>query len=210
MRMIPKRIANGVIILIILEQRFSKLFSYNMFRPNRDKSNDWQVSPSTLLPFLTMPERKIALYVSSSAVTPECQAQIHHDFDTAPSVSGGQASPGWIEFVPESKTWSVGLSPEAIHTKHSEQFVPRYPRRPVIILDERTARDGSVLVVSPVVNEQTNQFEYSDLRFVSRRVPDAAMNLVIGNQTLAEYKYHVDEDGVWRWFKNSTVPNPDT
>ncbi|KAL0574563.1 hypothetical protein V5O48_007400 [Marasmius crinis-equi] len=155
-----------------------------------------------------MPERKIALYVSSKDVTPELRAQIQHDFDTTHD-EGRQPRPGWIELVPDSESWSIGLSSQAIHQKHSDEYVPHYPRRPIVIMDDRTARDHSVLVVSPVVSEQTDQFEHAELRFVPHRVPDTAMNLVIGNQTLRELEYHVDKDGVWRWFKNSTVPNPD-
>jgi len=132
-----------------------------------------------------MPERKIALYVSSSAVTPELQSQIQHDFDTTPGMAG-TTRPGWIEHVPNSKTWSIGLSPRDIHQRHSQEYVPQYPRKPIIILDERTVRDGSVLVVSPALNEETDQFEHAELRFVPRMVPDTAANLVIGNQTLKE------------------------
>jgi len=134
-----------------------------------------------------MPEPNIALYISSSAVSPELQAQIQHDFDTTPGMAGN-ARPGWIEHVPNSHTWSIGLSPQDIHQRHSQQYVPLYPRRPIIILDERTARDRSVLVVAPMLNEETDEFEHAELRFVPRMVPDTAANLVIGNQTLREVR----------------------
>ncbi|KAF5337576.1 hypothetical protein D9758_016839 [Tetrapyrgos nigripes] len=156
-----------------------------------------------------MPQRNIALYVSSSAVTPELRAQIQQNFDTAPSAGGTSHRPGYIELVPDSDGWSVGMSPENIHRKHSEDYVPRYPRKPVVIMDERTAQDRSVLVVAPILDADTDQFKHMELRFVPSRVPDAAMNLEIGNQTLEEYASHVDEDGIFRWFKGSTVPNPD-
>ncbi|KAF5358587.1 hypothetical protein D9758_007711 [Tetrapyrgos nigripes] len=157
-----------------------------------------------------MPERNIALYISSSSITPERRAQIQHALDTTSTEHGqGPARPGWIEFVPDSNTWSIGMSSQDVHQKHSQENVPHYPRRPIIILDERTAQDGTLLVVSPAVDEETDQWKHVELRFALRRVPDTAMNLVIGNQTLEEYKSHVDEDGVFRWFKGSTVPNPD-
>ncbi|KAL0571437.1 hypothetical protein V5O48_010527 [Marasmius crinis-equi] len=155
-----------------------------------------------------MAERKIALYVSSKDVTSEIRDQIQHDFDTTHD-EGRDPRPGWIELVSDSESWSIGLSSQAIHEKHSAEYVPRYPRRPIVILDDRTARDRSVLVVCPTISEETDDWVHQELRFAPRRVPDTAINLVIGNQSLQEYEYHVDEDGVWRWWKNSSTPNPD-
>jgi hypothetical protein len=133
-----------------------------------------------------MPQQ-IALYVSDPAVTPELRAQIQHHFDTAPTVGRqNNPRPDYIEFVPGSDTWSIGMSSKDIHEKHSQEYVPRYPRKPIIILDERSAKDSSVLVIALIVDEETDEFKHMETRFVPSRVPDAAMNLEIGNQTLQE------------------------
>ncbi|KAL0573768.1 hypothetical protein V5O48_008183 [Marasmius crinis-equi] len=154
-----------------------------------------------------MADHKVALYVSSKDVTPDLCAQIQQDFDTA----NGSQGPCYVRFVLGSDNWTIGLSPEEIHHKHSAEYTPesRHVLRPIVVLDERTAKDRSVVIVSPGVSAQTNEFGHAELRFVPSRAPDAVANLEIGNQTLREYEEHVDEDGIWRWWKNSTVPNPD-
>lgn len=142
-------------------------------------------SPGTFNHSLTLPimSRKVALYISSPNLSSSQQSQIQQEFDTAQDYPAVPPRPGYIEPVP-SQEWAVGLSPEDILSRHRSQHVPQYAAKPIVILDDRTVEDGSILVVAPVLNDDTGAFEFKALRFVAGRVPAAAVNIQIGNQTL--------------------------
>ncbi|EIM90575.1 uncharacterized protein STEHIDRAFT_107355 [Stereum hirsutum FP-91666 SS1] len=127
---------------------------------------------------------------------------IQHAFDTARDYDKIPANPGYIEPVLPSQEWAIALSPEDILTRHRSQHVPQYAAKPIIILDARTANDGSVLVVAPVLNDETGALDFKAIRFDAARVPAAALNIQIGNQSLNDLEQHLDDDGIWRRFKS--------
>lgn len=106
--------------------------------------------------------RKIALYISSANIGDEKRTEIQHAFDTAQDYDKVPPNPGYISHVP-SQEWAIGLSPEDILARHRTQHVPQYAAKPIVILDQRTAEDGSVLVVAPVLNDETGAFEFKAL-----------------------------------------------
>lgn len=150
-------------------------------RPHKNAEN---FEPRGQSSFLATMSRKVALYISSRNVGEEKCTDIQHAFDTARDYDKIPANPGYIEPVLPSQEWAIALSPEDILTRHRSQHVPQYAAKPIIILDARTANDGSVLVVAPVLNDETGALDFKAIRFDAARVPAAALNIQIGNQSL--------------------------
>ncbi|KAF8882278.1 hypothetical protein BD779DRAFT_938193 [Infundibulicybe gibba] len=129
----------------------------------------------------------VALYVSSRSLSPNQLSSIQHTFDTAQDYPEIDPVPGWIRAVPSSE-WAIGMSAEDIFARHSdsEETNSDYYFKPIVVLDDRTAEDESVLLVSPVLRDD-DEWEFLAIRFSPDRVPGAAMNLSISNQTLEDY-----------------------
>lgn len=131
--------------------------------------------------------RKIALYITTPKLSQQQQGQIQHEFDTSTD-DPSSLEPGYIDPVP-SQEWAIGLSPEDIFSRHKLQHPEGYSLyaiNPIVIFDDRTVDDGSVLVVSTRYNDETDAWECGTLRFEAGRVPLTAANLEISNQALNE------------------------
>ena len=79
--------------------------------------------------------------------------------------------------------WAIGRSPDEILARHREQHDAQFSVAPIVILDARTTRDSSVLLVSPVLGEG-DELEFKSLRIDASRVPGAAVNIQLANQDL--------------------------
>ncbi|KAI0073267.1 hypothetical protein K474DRAFT_232529 [Panus rudis PR-1116 ss-1] len=156
---------------------------------------------------------KIALYISSDAVTPEIQAEIQHIFDTYPCL-GITPDPGYIKQVPASD-WAKGLKPLEIYDEHGRDH-PVFRPSPIVILDERTAKDKSVVIVDEDWGEEEDEdgnqkLVPKSLRCVPEWVQMVVVNLSIGNQNLWEFAQHNQADGVFHGFpETESKPESET
>ncbi|KAH8109288.1 hypothetical protein DFH11DRAFT_1731218 [Phellopilus nigrolimitatus] len=131
------------------------------------------------------PRRNAGLYVSSASVTDALFAELVQVFDTAQDFPEFPPWSGFIHPVPDSE-WALGEQPAEIYARHRQTRFPEYLAKPVVVLDEQTARDKSVLVLSPLLTDD-GVFVLHGVRFDARKVPGAAVNLSIGNQGLDDY-----------------------
>ncbi|TCD67577.1 hypothetical protein EIP91_012207 [Steccherinum ochraceum] len=152
------------------------------------------------------PPRRVALYISGRSITPSQTTALIHTFDTHQE---------WPTIPPmqdlfqcmENAEWALGLASSEIYARHceamkaSETFRAAWLYKPVVILDDRTATDETVVMAGTVMRED-GESEYGDMRIVKEKVNSAAVNIQIGNQTLWEFWPHVDEDGVFRDWKS--------
>lgn len=130
----------------------------------------------------------VATYISSSNITPDLYKELQHIFNTYKVFPEIDAMEGYIAPAPDS-SWAIGLNPLGIFARHQEENVSRYLYDPVVILDEQTARDMSVVIVSGVINEQ-EQEEAKMLRIAPQMVQVVASNLEIANQALDDVRIH--------------------
>ena len=128
----------------------------------------------------------IALYVSSADVSARQRAQLQHAFDTAQDFPEIDPRPGYVRPVAHSE-WALGRSAPEILARHREQHDAQFSAAPIVVLDARTARDSSVLLVSPVLGEG-DELEFKSLRIDASRVPGAAVNIQLANQDLGDVR----------------------
>lgn len=137
-----------------------------------------------------IPPRQVALYVSSPLITPSqvtdliCVFHTHQEWPTIPPMQD-------LFHCVDNAEWALGLPSQDIYARHCEamkasaEFRAAWLFRPVMILDDRTVSDETVLMASNVMRED-GESEYGDMRTVKERVNSAAANIQIGNQTLRE------------------------
>ncbi|KAJ7711327.1 hypothetical protein B0H16DRAFT_1628993 [Mycena metata] len=143
--------------------------------------------------------RPVPLYTTSSEVSDGLIEELQTTFHSAPS----SPPPGLIQRVPNSD-WAIGRSPTDVLKRHREDHVREFSTKPLVIMDDQTARDKTVLLVEPRLGEDgapLQPIEARSLRFEPSKVSVTAMNLKISNQSIEELEYHVDPDGIWREFK---------
>ncbi|KAJ7148958.1 hypothetical protein C8R43DRAFT_1007799 [Mycena crocata] len=143
--------------------------------------------------------RPVPLYTTSSEVSDALVEELQATFHSAPS----SPPPGLIERVPNSD-WAIGCSPTDILKRHREHHIREFAAKPLVILDNQTARDKTVLLVEPRLGEDgapQQPIEARWLRFEPSTVSVTAMNIKISNQSIKELEYHLDPDGIWRKFK---------
>ncbi|KAH8109299.1 hypothetical protein DFH11DRAFT_1548427 [Phellopilus nigrolimitatus] len=85
----------------------------------------------------------------------------------------------YIHPVPDSE-WALGKQPAVIYARRRQMRLPQYLVKSVVILDEQTARDKSVLVVMPILMEDGIYVKHG-VRFDARK---AVANLGISNRGL--------------------------
>lgn len=132
-----------------------------------------------------MAERRnqIALYISSASVTAAQVQRLQHIFDTFQELPEVPLTPGYIHAV--DATWALNLDPEAIYNKHKSDYSSVYFEAPILILDERSATDDTVVVVPPdYVDKDT--YNHMQLRCAPEKVSLLAANLEIANTDLSE------------------------
>ncbi|KAF7348716.1 hypothetical protein MVEN_01390500 [Mycena venus] len=143
--------------------------------------------------------RPVPLYTTSSEVSDGLIEELQTTFHSAPS----SPPPGLIRRVPNSG-WAIGCSPTDVLKRHREDHIREFTAKPLVILDDQTVRDKTVLLVEPRLGEDgapLQPIEARSLRFEPSTVSVTAMNLKISNQSIEELEYHLDQDGIWREFK---------
>ncbi|TCD68426.1 hypothetical protein EIP91_010827 [Steccherinum ochraceum] len=145
-----------------------------------------------------MVERRnqIALYVSSASVTAAQVQRLQHIFDTFQELPEVPVMPDFIHAV-DGATWALNLDPEPIYKKHKSDYSPEYFEAPILILDERSAKDDTVVVVHPEYVDQ-DTYKHIQLRSVPEKVSLLVANLEIANTDLFEMSEDLDADGVYR------------
>lgn len=133
-----------------------------------------------------MSRSQVASYVSSSAVSAELAARVEHAFDTS-------ENPGLIRPIRCSDyLWALGYSPEMIYERHEAYWrCEDTYSGPIIILDERTARDESVLMVDTEPYEDgegKKSWALKSMRCTGGWAPAVAANLVISNMWFSEVR----------------------
>ncbi|KAI0129091.1 hypothetical protein BJ170DRAFT_732742 [Xylariales sp. AK1849] len=106
-----------------------------------------------------------------------------------------------------------GLAPIEVWGLHWQSLHRRDAKvtgDPVVILDERTAQDNTILLLSspPAGYDNGTGVDGNvplSLRLIPEKVPIAAANLQIGNQTLDTYMSSKDDDGIWRNFTSRSA-----
>ncbi|KAJ7672213.1 hypothetical protein DFH06DRAFT_1175659 [Mycena polygramma] len=143
--------------------------------------------------------RPIPLYTTSEQVNDGLIEELQITFHSAPS----SPPPGLIQRVPNSD-WAIGRSLSDILRRHREEHIREFAAKPLVILDDQTVADKTVLLVVPRLGEDGEPLQLIEarwLRFEPSTVSITAVNLQIGNQSMDELEYHVDPDGIWRRFK---------
>jgi hypothetical protein len=92
--------------------------------------------------------RPVPLYTTSSEVSDGLIEELQATFHSAPS----SPPPGLIQRVPNSE-WAIGCSPTDILKRHREDHVREFTAKPLVIMDDQTARDKTVLLVEPRLGE---------------------------------------------------------
>lgn len=94
--------------------------------------------------------------------------------------------------------WALGLSSDEIWTRHTAEWRPpnyakgewdEWARSPIVVVDERTVKDGSVLVVdTDYIHDESEEGRQAlkGVRFEPVHVPVAVANLEIANLGLGD------------------------
>jgi hypothetical protein len=154
--------------------------------------------------------RPIPLYVTSTSITPEHLTTLQEIFDTAQDYPEAPARQDLIKHVPNSEWTHNALISDIFARNRREGLSAGFAAKPVVIADERTsselsrnAEEVTVLLVGPDVDDAGEwKPEPVVLRFVAGRVPVAAVNVQLSNQSMEDLQYHLDDDAVWRKFKS--------
>jgi hypothetical protein len=128
--------------------------------------------------------RPVPLYTTSSEVNDGLIEELQATFHSAPS----SPPPGLIQRVPNSD-WAIGCSPTDILQRHREDHIREFTAKPLVILDDQTVRDKTVLLVEPQLGEDGAPLQpiaARSLRFEPSTVSVMAMNLKISNQSIEE------------------------
>jgi len=148
-------------------------------------------------------QQQNALYVSSLAITPADVQRFHRIFDTEPESALYDPVPTYIRAV-EDATWALNLDPKAIYQKHREENNAAFLRDPVVIMDDRTARDESLLLLYPEYEdydaETPSTYKLQEMRVAPRSLTPILQNLEISNMDFYEFAESVGVDGVFRGF----------
>ncbi|KAH8093790.1 hypothetical protein BXZ70DRAFT_1010384 [Cristinia sonorae] len=164
---------------------------------------------------ITWKQAPVPLY-SSTILTTSTITSFLHSFHTGKDSAGYgvELLDGFIVPVPDAE-WALSLSAEEIFRRHSEEVKkePRVEKRmwvfqPVLVIDERSVQDGSVVVGSWEARYQSDDEDgemklvegFESVRIVKEQIQSVAANIYIGNQDLETYQTTVDEDGIWRGF----------
>lgn len=149
-----------------------------------------------------MSPTRIALYITSRSLTHQHLSAIVQTFDIGRPDSSLDPYPDYIRpRLPISPTsqpgnsstnWALDLSIEAVWARHKSEYrapeageSAEWAENPIVIADERTLRDESVLVVDRVYDEEAEN-EVLGVRFEPADVPLTVANLEIANMDLSE------------------------
>ncbi|EJD35587.1 hypothetical protein AURDEDRAFT_188671 [Auricularia subglabra TFB-10046 SS5] len=154
---------------------------------------------------------RVALY-QTCAIPADVLQRIQHALDT--NGQDGFPPPGHISLTAAPDA-THGMTPAQIHAHHWSALPPDTVGSPIVIMDEQTLRDDTLLVVAakPEPDDSEDEgdpaldaFELGagsgilGVRFAPAAVPLTVVNLQIGNQDLTSYTATVDNDRVWRSF----------
>lgn len=138
---------------------------------------------------------RIALYITTRSLTHQHLSAIVQAFDIGRPGSSLDPCPDYIRpRLPISPTfqpgnsptnWALDLSIEAVWARHKSDEDTEWANHPIVIADERTLRDGSILVVDIVYDEEAEN-EVLGVRFEPADVPLTVANLEIANMDLSE------------------------
>lgn len=136
--------------------------------------------------------QNIGLYITSSQVTPNKHQNLQQIFDTAKDFPESKPKPDYVRLVPDSQ-WAENASITEIFARHRREQIRNFSAKPIVILDERTAEEKegeeTVLLVGPDVDENGDwRDEPVVLRFDPHRVPGAAINVQLSNQSMKEVR----------------------
>ena len=132
-----------------------------------------------------------AVYVSSPKITPEDIERFYHIFDTEVESDSYDPVADYIRAVPDA-TWAHNLDPQAIYARHRELNNSAFLLQPVVIMDDRTKEDDTVLLLYPVHDYDEEgggddlDYKVQELRCAPRSLTPVLQNLEIGNMDFEE------------------------
>ncbi|THH32361.1 hypothetical protein EUX98_g1803 [Antrodiella citrinella] len=158
---------------------------------------------------MTQPERqRNAIYVSSPAIIPADIERFYRIFDTEAESDAYDPFPDYIRAV-EDATWALNLDPKSIYERHVADKNAAFISDPVVIMDDRTAKDESLLLLSmapdyanlPPDTDWDGEYSLQEMRVAPRSLTPILQNLEISNMEFNEFADCVGEDGVFRGFR---------
>jgi len=91
------------------------------------------------------------------------------------------------------------MTVEEIYRRHSEERRKGFWRSPIIVMDDRTAKDKSVVLVAHSLLPR-GRAVLKAVRFDPTQVVSACMNLEVANMDIYESEALVRQDGVFHGF----------
>lgn len=131
----------------------------------------------------TTRRNQVALYVSSSKINSELLKALLNIFNSSQDYPEIPPRPDYICHLPEADIWSLNAGYEQIYKKHRTEYYPAFYAKPIVIADERTSEDKTIVMVSPELQD-SGEFVTRWFRIVPERVVGAAANLQISNQDI--------------------------
>lgn len=135
---------------------------------------------------MTPRRNQVALYVSSPNADTKIIDALQNTFDHPQDYPEIPTQPNYIHHLTEANEWSMtgnlNVGYEQIYERHRKENYPAFYAKPIIILDERTTKDRTVVMVSPTLDDNSGRFVTKWFRLVPEKV--VAMNLQISNQDI--------------------------
>lgn len=128
---------------------------------------------------------KNALYISSPAITPADVERFYRIFDTEVESAMYDPVSDYIRAI-EGATWALNLAPKDIYARHLEEVHqhPVFLRDPVVIMDDQTAKDESLLLLYPEHGDGGDILQ--EMRVAPRSLTPVLQNLEISNMDFYE------------------------